>query len=65
MPLVVLNHQTNDLGPVTALEAGAASYIQLPCKRSELTFNIWSLVRRTGKPKSASDNEPLTGGREA
>jgi DNA-binding response OmpR family regulator len=50
---------------VTALEAGADSYIQLPCKRSELTFNIWSLMRRTGKPKSASDSGPLNGGREA
>ena len=65
MPLVVLNHQTNDLGPVTALEAGADGYIQLPCELSELTFNVWSLMRRTGKPKSASDSESLTGGREA
>ena len=65
MPLVVLNHQTNDLGPVTALEAGADGYIQLPWELSELTFNIWSLMRRTGKRKSASDSEPLTGGREA
>jgi DNA-binding response OmpR family regulator len=65
VPLVVLNHQTNDLGPVTALEAGADGYIQLPCDLSELTFNVWSLMRRTGKRKSASDNEPLTGGREA
>ena len=65
MPLVVLNHQTNDLGPVTALEAGADGYIQLPCELSELTFNIWSVMRRTGKRKPASDSESLTGGREA
>ena len=65
MQLVVLNHQTDDLGPVTALEAGADGYIQLPCELSELTFNVWSLMRRTGKRKSASDSEPLTEGREA
>ena len=45
-----------------ALEAGADCYIQLPCELSELTFNVWSLMRRTGKRKSASDSEPLTGG---
>ena len=30
VPLVVLNHQINELEPVTALEAGADEYIQLP-----------------------------------
>ena len=65
MPLMVLNHQTNDLGPVTALEAEADGYIQLSCELSQLTFNVWSLKRRTGKQKSASDSEPLTGGPEA
>ena len=66
MPLIVLNHQTNDLGPVTALEAGADGYIQLSCELSQLIFNVWSLKRRTGKQKSSSsDSEPLTGGPEA
>ncbi len=57
VPLVVLNHQTNDLEPVTALEAGADEYIQLPCELSELTFKVWSLMRRNGsrRPGKAKD----------
>ena len=57
VPLVVLNHQTNELEPVTALEAGADEYIQLPCDLSELTFKVWSLMRREGsrRPGKARD----------
>ena len=62
VPLVVLNHQSNDLEPVTALEAGADEYIQLPCELSELTFKVWSLMRRTGSRKSGKAAEPLTEG---
>ncbi|MCH7737745.1 MAG: response regulator transcription factor [Chloroflexi bacterium] len=62
VPLVVLNHQTNDLEPVTALEAGADEYIQLPCELSELTFKVWSLMRRTGSRKSGKADEPLIEG---
>jgi DNA-binding response OmpR family regulator len=49
VPLVVLNHQINDLEPVTALEAGTDEYIQLPCDLLELTFKVWSLMRRNGR----------------
>ena len=59
VPLVVLNHQTNELEPVTALEAGADEYIQLPCELSELTFKVWSLMRRTEGRKSGKTGEPL------
>ena len=62
VPLVVLNHQSNDLEPVTALEAGADEYIQLPCELSELTFKVWSLMRRTEGGKAGEDGEPLIGG---
>ena len=62
VPLVVLNHQTNELESVTALEAGADEYIQLPCELSELTFKLWSLVRRSEGGKVAEEGEPLIGG---
>lgn len=62
VPLVVLNHQANELEPVAALEAGADEYIQLPCELSELTFKVWSLMRRTGSRKSGKAGEPLTEG---
>jgi len=32
VPLIVLNHQSNELEQVTALEAGADEYIKLPCE---------------------------------
>ena len=59
VPLVVINHQTNELESVTALEAGADEYIQLPCDLSELTFKVWSLMRRTEGRVAAEDEEPL------
>jgi DNA-binding response OmpR family regulator len=62
VPLVVLNHQTNDLEPVTALEAGADEYIQLPCELSELTFKVWSLMRRNGSRRPGKAKELLVGG---
>ncbi len=62
VPLVVLNHQTNELEPVTALEAGADEYIQLPCELSELTFKVWSLMRRNGGRKSGKAGETLVSG---
>ncbi len=48
VPLIVLSHPGNDLEGFTALEAGADEYVQLPGDLSELTFKIWSLMRRTG-----------------
>ena len=65
VPLVVLNHQSNDLEPVTALEAGADEYIQLPCELSELTFKVWSLMRRTEGRKSGKAAEQLTEDRKS
>ncbi len=62
VPLVVLNHQTNELEPVTALEAGADEYFQLPCDLSELTFKIWSLMRRTAGSQAVDDRGTLVGG---
>ena len=62
VPLVVLNHQTNDLESVTALEAGADEYIQLPCELSELTFKLWSLMRRTGGNVDPESDGVLIGG---
>lgn len=62
VPLVVLNHQTNELEPVTALEAGADEYIQLPCELSELTFKVWSLMRRNGSRKPGKAKEMLVSG---
>ena len=62
VPLVVLNHQSNELESVTALEAGADEYIQLPCELSELTFKVWSLMRRTEGRTAAEEEEPLIGG---
>lgn len=62
VPLVVVNHQSNDLESATALEAGADEYIQLPCELSELTFKVWSLMRRTESRAAAADEEPLIGG---
>lgn len=62
VPLVVLNHQSNELEPATALEAGADEYIRLPCELSELTFKVWSLMRRTEGGKAGEGGEPLTGG---
>ncbi len=62
VPLVVLNHQSNELEPVTALEAGADEYIQLPCELSEITFKIWSLMRRTEGRQAGEAGEPLIGG---
>lgn len=62
VPLVVLNHQTNELEPVTALEAGADEYIQLPCELSELTFKVWSLMRRNGSRKPGKTKETLVSG---
>ena len=61
VPLVVLNHQSNGLEPVTALEAGADEYIQLPCELSEITFKVWSLMRRT-EGKAAKGGGLLTDG---
>ena len=60
--LVVLNHQTNELEPVTALEAGADEYIHLPCELSELTFKVWSLMRRNGGRRSGKAGEALVSG---
>ena len=48
VPLIVLSRPGNDLEGYTALEAGADEYVQLPGDLSELTFKIWSLMRRTG-----------------
>ena len=62
VPLVVVNHQSNDLESVTALEAGADEYIQLPCELSEFTFKVWSLVRRTEGHNGGEEEEPLIGG---
>ena len=62
VPLVVVNHQSNELESVTALEAGADQYIQLPCELSEFTFKVWSLVRRTEGRDAGEDEEPLIGG---
>ena len=62
VPLVVLNHQSNELESATALEAGADEYIQLPCELSELTFKVWSLMRRTEGRDSGEDGEALIGG---
>ena len=62
VPLVVLNHQSNELEPVTALEAGADEYIQLPCELSEITFKIWSLMRRTEGRKAGETGELLISG---
>ena len=62
VPLVVLNHQTNELESVTALEAGADEYVQLPCDLSELTFKIWSLMRRTVGTPAQDDRGTLVGG---
>ena len=62
VPLVVLNHQIHELEPVTALEAGADEYIQLPCELSELTFKVSSLMRRTGNRKLGKPAEPLVVG---
>ena len=62
VPLVVLNHPSNELEPVTALEAGADEYIQLPCELSELTFKIWSLMRRSEGHKAGEDGELLISG---
>ena len=62
VPLVVLNHPTNELEPVMALEAGADEYIQLPCELSELTFKVWSLMRRSGSRKTGKAEAPLTEG---
>lgn len=62
VPLVVLNHQSNDLEPVTALEAGADEYIQLPCELSEITFKIWSLIRQTERRKAGEAGKPLVDG---
>ena len=62
VPLVVLNHQSNELESVTALEAGADEYIQLPCELSELTFKVWSLMRRTEGRNAGEDEQPLIGG---
>ena len=57
-----MNHQTNELEPETALEAGADEYIQLPCELSELTFKVWSLMRRNGSRKPGKTKEMLVGG---
>lgn len=62
VPLVVVNHQSNELESATALEAGADEYIQLPCELSELTFKVWSLMRRTEGRNAGEDEEPLIGG---
>ncbi|MBT98489.1 MAG: hypothetical protein CL902_07670 [Dehalococcoidia bacterium] len=62
VPLVVLDHPTNDLESVTALEAGAGGYIELPCELSELTFMVSSLMRRTGSRKSGKSTETLVVG---
>ena len=62
VPLVVLNYQTNELERVTALEAGADEYFQLPCELSELTFKIWSLMRRTAGAQAVDDRGTLVGG---
>lgn len=62
VPLVVLNHQTNDLEPVTALEAGADEYIQLPCELSALTFKLSSLMRRTLGGVNSEERGTITGG---
>ncbi|MDA0265119.1 MAG: response regulator transcription factor [Chloroflexi bacterium] len=62
VPLVVLNHQANGLEQVTALEAGADEYIQLPCELSELTFKVWSLMRRTVGRKLEERGELLIEG---
>jgi two-component system KDP operon response regulator KdpE len=62
VPLVVVNHQTNELESVSALEAGADEYIQLPCELSELTFKVWSLMRRSEGRDAIDEEEPLVGG---
>ena len=62
VPLIVLNDQGNDLEGFTALAAGADEYVQLPCDISELTFKIWSLLRRTGMDGSGDDSTTLASG---
>ena len=62
VPLVVVNHQSNEWESATALEAGADEYIQLPCELSELTFKVWSLMRRTEGRDAGEDEESLVGG---
>ncbi len=62
VPLIVLNDQGNDLEGFTALAAGADEYVQLPCDISELTFKIWSLLRRTGMDGPGDEGSNLTSG---
>ena len=57
----MLNHQTNDLELVTALEAGADEYIPLR-ELSELTFKVWSLLRRAEQRESSENMDLLIGG---
>ncbi len=62
VPLIVLNDQGNDLEGFTALAAGADEYVQLPCDISELTFKIWSLLRRTEMDGSGDEGSTLASG---
>ena len=62
VPLIVLNDQGNELEGFTALAAGADEYVQLPCDISELTFKIWSLLRRTGMDGSGDEGSTLASG---
>ena len=62
VPLVVVNYHSNELESVTALDAGADEYIQLPCELSELTLKIWSLMRRTEGHDPGEDEETLIDG---
>ena len=62
VPLIVLNDQGNDVEGFTALAAGADEYVQLPCDISELTFKIWSLLRRAEMGGSGAEGSTQTSG---
>ena len=52
VPLLILEHQGDEIDLALALESGADHYVRLPCDLAEITIRIWALLRRVELPWS-------------
>ena len=53
VPLLVLEHQGDEMDLAIALESGADDYVRMPCSLIEITMRISALLRRVGLPPSS------------
>ena len=62
LPLLVLEHQGDEMEVVAALGLGADDYVRLPCNLTEIMMRIWALLRRFGLRSPGSEGA-LSNGR--